>query len=163
MTTTAYLDTCIISGLAKQDIALAEQTALLKILEAQKSGKVALVTSDMARREIDNIPQQHRIKHQFIYNLIAEVPIAKAFSTDTGLMLMGVGGGPRLAKEMAQLTTVLKDEPDAAHIFQSFKNGVLCFLTVDEATVISKAQEIENICGVRVMLPSGFVKEFLRP
>jgi hypothetical protein len=161
MVTKAYLDTCIISGMAKQDIAAAEQTALLTILQRQKSGEVALVTSDMARREIDAIPEQHRLKHQFIYNLIVEVPIAKAFRIDTGLMLMGVGGGRRLVKEMAQLTTLLKDEADASHIYQAFKNEVSIFLTVDERTVLSKAREIEGICGVKAMMPSGFVNEFL--
>lgn len=162
MTTKAYLDTCIISGLAKEDLAQAELAALLEILQQQKSGGVSLVTSDMARRELDNIPDQYRMKHQFIYNLIADVPTAKAFRVDTGLMLMGVGGGIRLVKEMAQLTTLLKDEPDAAHIYQAFKNDVLNFLIVDEATVLSKAKEIENICGVKAMLPSKFVKELIR-
>ena len=43
MVTKVYLDTRIISGMAKQDIAAAEQTALLTILQRQKSGEVGLL------------------------------------------------------------------------------------------------------------------------
>lgn len=157
----AYLDTCVISGLAKEDIAEEEQKALLIILKAQKCGDLTLVTSDLTRRELANIPSEYRQKHEVIYNLLADVPIAKAFRRDPGLMLMGVGGGVRLVKEMAQLTTLLKDENDAAHIYQSYKNEINHFLTVDSRTIISQKKEIENICGVLVMLPSEYVANFI--
>jgi hypothetical protein len=152
----AYIDTCVISGLAKEDIAQEEQTALLNILKAQKSGDLKLVTSDLTRRELENIPSEYRQKHEVIYNLVADVPIAKAFRRDSGLMLMGVGGGVRLVKEMAQLTTLLQDENDAAHIYQSYKNEINHFITVDSRTIISQKEKIEKICGVLVMLPSEY-------
>jgi hypothetical protein len=157
----AYLDTCVISGLAKEDIPQEEQEALLNILKAQKSGDLKLVTSDLTRRELENIPSEYRQKHEVIYNLVADVPIAKAFRTDSGLMLMGVGGGVRLVKEMAQLTTLLKDVNDAAHIYQSYKNEIYHFLTVDSHTIISQKEEIEKICGVLVMLPSEYVAKYI--
>jgi hypothetical protein len=158
----AYLDTCVISGLAKEDIALEEQNALLIILKAQKSGDLKLVTSDFTRRELDNIPEKYRHKHEVIYNLVADVPIAKAFRTDAGLMLMGAGGGVRLVKEMAQLATLLKDKNDAAHIYQAFKNEIYHFLTVDSRTIISQKEEIEKICGVLVMSPTEYVTNYIK-
>ena len=156
-----YLDTCIISGLAKQDISQKEQEALLTILQKRKMGELEVVTSDMSRRELEKVPDEFRLKHEFIYNLLTDVPIAKAFRTDSGLTLMGVGGGRRLVKEMAQLNTLLKDGMDAAHIYQSFKNEVFEFLTVDEKSILSQKNEIENICGVKVMFPSQFVENYL--
>ena len=73
----SYLDTCVISGLAKEDIAQEEQKALLNILKEQKSGDLKLVTSDLTKRELENIPYEYRQKHEVIYNLVADVPIAK--------------------------------------------------------------------------------------
>jgi len=73
----AYLDTCIVSGLAKGDLSLAEEAALLRILQARKAGSVELFTSEVTREEISKIPAEHRTIHFVIYGLLADVPLAK--------------------------------------------------------------------------------------
>jgi hypothetical protein len=87
----AYLDTCIVSGLAKGDLAQADTEALLEVLQRHKHGAVSLVTSRVTKEEIDCIPKKYRLPHEVIYNLLADLPVVKAFRTDSGLMLMGGG------------------------------------------------------------------------
>ena len=72
----AYLDTCIVSGLAKGDLTSDNVAALLCILEARKAGLVELFTSEVVREEISKIPLEHRTRHSFIYGLLADVPSA---------------------------------------------------------------------------------------
>jgi hypothetical protein len=88
----AYLDTCIVSGLAKGDLGPDEAAALLRILEARKLGRVELVTSNIANGKISRIPEAHRTLHAVIYNLLADVKAAAPYRADSGLLLMGVGG-----------------------------------------------------------------------
>ena len=77
---TTYLDTCIVSGLAKDDLKPDEQSALLRILKAWKRGSsLSLVTSQVAKDEIEKIPQAYREKHETNYNLISKIPVAKTF------------------------------------------------------------------------------------
>jgi hypothetical protein len=68
----AYLDTCIVSGLAKGDLGPDEAAALLRILEARNTRTVELVTSNIANGEISRIPEAHWTLHVVIYNLLAD-------------------------------------------------------------------------------------------
>jgi hypothetical protein len=69
----AYLDTCIVSGLVKGDLQPAQETALLRILEARKRGDLQLVTSETTKTEIDQIPEQHRRLHEARQKPVAPV------------------------------------------------------------------------------------------
>jgi hypothetical protein len=73
---TAYLDTCIVSGLAKPDTSVSDQEAFVNILRAHKAGKAKLVTSALTKQEIDRIPPEFRTPHAAIYLLIAEISAA---------------------------------------------------------------------------------------
>ena len=109
---TAYLDTCIVSGLAKEDLSDEELDALSRILEEYKGNNVHLVTSDLTKRELEKIPEGSRRKHSVIYSLLSDVPIVPLFRRDTSLALLGVGGGVRVHPIFARLNTELPDEPD---------------------------------------------------
>jgi hypothetical protein len=109
------------------------------------------------KEEIDRIPEMHRSKHEIIYNLLSNVPIAKAFRTDSGLTLMGVGGGVRLHPMLAKLNVLLPDEADARHIYQAAKNSVQYFLTTDARTILAHSEQIEDICQVKAVSPQMFV------
>jgi hypothetical protein len=67
-----------------------------------------LVTSRITKEEIDRIPKEYRLQHEVIYNLLSDLPVARAFRTDSGLMLMGVGGGVRLHPMLAKLQAISK-------------------------------------------------------
>jgi hypothetical protein len=153
---TAYLDTCIISGLARRDLSAQELAALERILAAHKRGEVSLVTSQIAKTEIERVPQAHRSPHEVIYYLLADVPAARFWRTDPGLMLMNVGGGRRQDRLFISLSRLLPDAEDAMHVFQAAKNGVGFLITTDHRTLIRFSGDIERLCGVRVLCPMAF-------
>ncbi|MBW1682874.1 MAG: hypothetical protein JRJ83_15870 [Deltaproteobacteria bacterium] len=161
---TAYLDTCIVSGLAKEDLDPAQLVALLKILEERKHGRVLLVTSPVAKEEIDRIPEEYRTKHEVIYNLLSDVPLARPFQIySRGLMGMGMGmhtgaGIKRLHPMLGKLTTLLPDEDDARHLYQAARNGVQYFLTADAHTILSYRERIGDICNVKAVTPMEFLE-----
>ncbi len=150
---TAYLDTCIVSGVAKGDLRLEEEEALLKLLQAWKHGAISLVTSSIAKDEINRIPSRYRVKHEIIYNLLNDVPVAQTHRTDSGLLLVGVGGGRREDPLLQALKGLLPDENDALHLFQAAKNGVTYFLTGDRSTILKHCKKIEEVCNVRAVRP----------
>lgn len=154
---TAYLDTCIVSGLAKEDLSDEELDALLRILEEHKGNKVHLVTSDLTKRELEKIPARYRRKHSVIYSLLSDVPIVPAFRRGRGLSFGGIGGGVRVHPILARLNTELPDEADAQHIYQAARNKVSYFLTTDCRTVLSRKVKIEDICGVKAVSPTEFL------
>lgn len=155
---TAYLDTCIVSGLAKEDLRDEELDALLRILEEYKGKKVHLVTSNLTKRELGKISTGYRRKHSFIYSLLFDVPIVPLFRRGRGLSFGGIGGGVRVHPIFARLNTELKDEGDALHIYQAARNEVSYFLTTDHKTVLSRKVKIEDICGVKAVSPTEFLK-----
>jgi hypothetical protein len=140
-----------VSGVAKGDLRPEEEEALLKLLQARKHGAISLVTSSVAKDEIDRIPPQPRVKHEMIYNLINNVPVAQPHRTDSGLMLLGVGGGRRADPLLRTLKGLLPDE--ALHLFQAAKNGVTYFLTTDQRTILKHYKEVEAACNVRAVSP----------
>jgi hypothetical protein len=154
----AYLDTCIVSGLAKGDLAHPDIEALLKVLQKHKKRALCLVTSQITKEEIDRIPQKYRLQHEVIYNLLLDLPVARAFRTDSGLMLMGVGGGVRLHPMLAKLNTLLSDEADARHLYQAARNDVRYFITTDTRTILRRKAEIEEISQVIAISPTEFLR-----
>jgi hypothetical protein len=156
---TAYLDTCIISGIAKGDIDPAELVSLLQALKAHRAGTIHIVTSDVAGREIEAIPCEHRLKHELIYNLLGSIPVAPRFRRMGSGMLMGVGGARREDPLSIELRKIIPDAGDVDHLYQGAKNAVPYFLTVDVRTILRHASEIEGVCGVKVRLPTQLLLE----
>lgn len=152
----AYLDTCIVSGLAREDLPPSETAALLRILRSRKRGELAVVTSAVARNEIERVPDHHRTRHEVIYTLLADVPAAATHRTDSGLALLGVGGGRREDPLFSALKGILPDAADAEHVFQAAKNNVPFFITADVRTILRHAIAVEQSCGVKVLLPTQF-------
>lgn len=157
----AYLDTCIVSGLAKDDLVPADASALLRILEARKAGRVELVTSDVANAEIKRIPEAYRTRHAVIYNLLADVPTVATHRTDSGLTLMGVGGGRREDRLFTELKSLLPDVGDAEHVFQAAKNNVAFLITVDRRSFLSHSAAVARLCGVQLITPIAFEEAVL--
>jgi hypothetical protein len=149
---TADLDTCIISGLVRWDLPEQELAALEHILAARKRGGVSLVTSYIAKVEIDRVSPTYRAVHTVIYHLLADVPSARFWHVDTGLMLMGVSGGTgrRQNRLFITLRNLLPDAEDAMHVFQAAKNTVCFLITTDHRTLIRFSGDIERLCGVTV-------------
>jgi predicted nucleic acid-binding protein len=156
--TKAYFDTCIVSGLAKEDLPEVEQAALLEVLRLYRAEKIELVTSALVKQEIDRIPEKPRRRHEIIYNLLADIPISNVSWTDSGLMMMGCGGGTRFDPLYSELRSILPDEADAQHIFQAIKNGAYYFVTTDRRTILRYAKMLQDRFGIRFVTPAELVK-----
>lgn len=152
---TAYLDTCVVSGLAKSDLPKDDLRALRRILEARKRGQVEVVTSPVTKKEINQIPDHHRSSHEILYNLLQDVPEAKTHRT-SGLSLVGVGGGPRQDPLLTALKGVLPDPSDAEHVFQATRNDVQYFITTDVRTLVRHTEAIQSLCGIKIVTPVQF-------
>jgi hypothetical protein len=150
----AYLDTCIVSGLAKGDLSLAEEAALLRILQARKAGSVELFTSEVTREEISKIPAEHRTIHFVIYGLLADVPLAK-----THYRIPPFRPAPMFRRQdplLASLEHLLPDAADALHVFQAAKAGLPYFVTVDRRTLLNHAAAVREVCNVQLVTPVEF-------
>jgi hypothetical protein len=150
----AYLDTCIVSGLVKEDLAESELDALAIILRLHKDGRLEVVTSAVTEGELSRLPDDVRRRHLTIYTLLHDVPVSEVDYTDSGLMLMGVGGGRRDKPLYAELKSMLPDEPDAQHVFQAIDARVRYFVTTDEKTILRHAGELEQRYELVALLPS---------
>lgn len=158
---TAYLDTCIVSGLAKEDLAQEQLIALGKILRARRAGQVELVTSSVTQQEIEKVPVSFRAKHDVIFNLLCDIPVAVTHHTDAALFLL-VGAGCREDPLYAKLKAILPDENDAMHTFQAAKNSIEFLITVDRRTFLTHARAVRDACGVELMTPGTFVGKVIQ-
>ena len=152
----AYLDTCVVSGLAKAYIGTADIAALQRILEAREVGALDLVTSELTQQELNHIPAKYRLPHSTIYSLLTHVPLAPEHR-----LLPPFTPAPMFRREDALLTSlsaILPDAKDAAHAFQAVKNSADFLITVDYRTFRSHAAEVERLCGLRIVGPSEVVQ-----
>ena len=58
-----YLDTCIVSGLIKEDLGEDEFVTLDRILEAWQAHQVDLCTSKVTSEELSKVPDRYRREH----------------------------------------------------------------------------------------------------
>lgn len=147
---TAYLDTCLVSGLAKNDLKELEQTSLFSLLGMHKQGRIQVVTSKVTKQEL-NRHQGGLDQHEAIYNLLRDVPLASEGNPD-GMLLMGVGGGADPL--FSELKALLTDVDDARHVFQAIHNKVDYFVTADERTILAHAGTLDERYGLKARLPS---------
>lgn len=150
-----YLDTCIISGLAKEDLIEQEYEALKFVLGLRKKGAIQLVTSPVAKAELDKIPVKWRNKHENIYNLLNDVPM-KRFRSIPFLDLMDLTGLGRLNRDYLKLRQLLADEEDAKHVYQAVRNGIQVFLTTDFRTILRNRAVVEEAFLIKLRKPSEF-------
>ena len=151
-----YLDTCLISAIAKSDLKIKEQQALTSLYNRYISKEIELFTSEHVEEELNKIPVQYRQQHLDIYEMFSSVPKLRV----GGLTRMGPGGGPMANPKkriMNSLTTLLPDEDDAWHLFIASQNRISYFVTADESTIIKHKDKIKNICGLEVLLPSKYL------
>ena len=151
------MDTCIVSGLARNDLKEAEFDSLMSLLKKYKDGLIHITTSEVTIAEIKKIPIQFQTQHNIIYNLISNVPTAQKYNTNSGLTLMGCGGGSTKDVLYVALENILPDKEDAEHIFQAIKNNATHFLTTDEKTIIKFKKDIENLAKISIMTPSQLI------
>lgn len=152
----AYLDTCIVSGLAKGDLTPEEEAALVRILQARKTGSVELFTSEVAQQEIAKIPAEHRTKHSVIYSLLTDVPLA-----NTHYRIPPFKPAPMFIRKdslLVSLERVLPDAADALHVFQAAKANLTHLITVDRRTLLVHAAAVLQVSNVQLVSPVEFLQ-----
>lgn len=149
-----YIDTCIISGLVRNDLQSNEIESLYTLLRLFENGSINLITSEITRIELDKIPEKYKRPHLELYQIFQNVPLAKTYKT-THMSLLGVGG-TSIDPLYLGLQKILPDENDILHLFQASKNGAKIFITVDIRTILKFKAEIKNLCGLLVMTPYYF-------
>jgi hypothetical protein len=157
----AYLDTCIVSGLAKNDLSADDSAALLRILQAHKLGTLELVASDLVRGEISKIPENYRPPHSVIYNLLKDVPLVPSHQRTPPFRPTDFPFGVRPDPLLMRLVEILPDADDAAHIYQAAKNDVRYVITADKRTMVRHSVAVTNLSGVTILTPVEFERVVL--
>lgn len=157
----AYVDTCIVSGLAKGELSTTDVDALRHILEAHKTGRIELIASPLVRKEIEKIPAEYRSAHSVIYNLLADVPLAKTQQRTPPFRPIDFPFGLRKAPLLEKLEALLPDETDAEHVFHAVNSGVRYLLTVDRRTMVARSDAVSRLCGVQLLDPCAFRERVL--
>ena len=147
---TVYLDTNIISAMAKLDLPQDELAALEKVLDVYQAGLLGLYTSDLAKQELDCIPEQFRQNHVRLFRLIRLVagepentpPISE------GLQLRAT-----------RLQTCLSVN-DFNHLMQAVSGGAEIFLTLDSGVRSQKA--LAGELEIAVLSPRELESELRR-
>jgi len=126
--TTAYLDTVLIVGLAKSDLAPAELAAMFDLLELQKAGSVGLRTSPLAKEELSRHATSGRNVEEAIYMLLEDLPVVEeqfATAAMLGSLMFGANAGPIVKDELlGKLAEIGLQEDDARHVFQAARNDI---------------------------------------
>jgi len=151
----AYLDTCIVSGLAKSDLSSIEQEALKKILDLHEAESVELCTSAEVEEELSEIPDEHREPHLQVFRRFLDLPRAKTGAL-TSLGSLGPMGNPR-TRRLNGLKEAGLDDTDAMHVFIAASNRMKYFVTTDKKTILRHADQIQAVSGVHAILPSDFL------
>ena len=147
-----YFDTNIVSCMINNDLLEEEITAIEQILSIWNSGTIEIRTSKITEDELKNIPNESKTNHLAIYKLIRKVPLIPQVTTNSGLTLMGVGGGNKEDPLYTQIKKLLELN-DANHMFQAIKNNMDIFLTADKK-IINKNNAIKQLAKIEAVKPT---------
>ena len=153
-----YLDTCIVSGLAKGDLAPPDVRALEWILQQHKQRHLRLATSAVTKFELAKIPARFRIAHSAVNELLDVVPARVTF---------GFWGAERAIEDpnwwtFERLTWLLPDAIDAEHLTFAIQAGFHHFITTDERTILRHKRKLLSDFDVRAMSPRAFKRYWVR-
>lgn len=154
----AYLDTCLVSALVKQDIGAAELEALERLIEMNRQGEVSLACSSVVEDELAKLPEHIAERHLRMLKRFQDLPKVRV----GGVTRLGAAGIPTAnprRRLWERLRECLPDEPDAQHVFVAATNRFGFLVTVDRKTMLSRADAVRAACGVRLVSPTGMVAE----
>ena len=152
----AYLDTVLVSGLARNDINEHELDALRTIHRIFLDGEIELFASKFVRDELARIPEQYRAPHLSVYDLFLKVPKVEPGPRTIISPLILPMSNPR-RRTWEKLTSLLPDESDCQHLLTAQFNRIEYFVTVDEKTILKHRNKLREIIGVKAVLPSELI------
>ena len=152
----AYLDTCVISALAKGELSPADSAGFVAISRAVDRSDLTLCASTVAKREIDQIPQAFRQTHLTEYNALRILRGSASTNWIDDRAASPTFGQPRIHPTFDGFTKVVSDRADAEHLFQAKVNGVTDFITTDRRTILNKAPQLRAAFGINAYSPAEY-------
>lgn len=152
-----YVDTCVLSAVAKSELPSVEHTAWDQIAGMVQSSAVTLFSSRVALEEIGVIPPAHRGPHIVQYDAVAKVSSDITYEEYNSAIEM-----PEEAEEplFSELRDSLPDENDARHLAHAKLDGIAHVLTLDGKTILKYRTRLRDRFGILVFRPSEFVSSF---
>ena len=117
------------------------------------SSDVSLVSSTVAREELEKIPPQHRDPHLTQHNLLGQLSSGRTTWIDP------ITGGATNDPVYQALTDLLPNSPEAPNTYSKHIVITTTFLTTDEKTILRYSGRIRDISGVNVTLPREFIAQ----
>ncbi len=164
-----YLDTNVVSAIAREDFPPDEMRALKQLLELSNTGKIELRASEVARREIESYKGEDKRTVEIVYLLLQKIPFVEDHEVlgfhNQWDQWGGGGSFPLVADDpiSSELQKIDVERRDAHHLLVAIRAGCDVFLTFDERTILNRREEIEwrlsQIHNIRLMKPSEFVRQ----
>ena len=156
---TAYLDTCLISGIARNDLQPREQDALRELLGLYERGTLRLLTTSVAHDEISRIPEEYRAPHEDVYSRLLNVPTVRVggLTRPSSIGLPMANPNWRLWRGLNSLLT----DDDAKHVFQAIKHRVTFFVTVDCQTILRHEMVLKERFRLNALSPSATLESLI--
>lgn len=166
-----FMDTNIVSGLAKRDFPEQTVDAFFDVLDLSKSGQLQLWVSDLVLHELQEIPSDSRYYHDLIYRLLGNIRLKSTRVTDDlmniqrGVWPLSVATSKHpLLKKLDAIIPPFANESrerarrhDISHLYQCIRNNIDVFWTEDRETVLSHAQELREL-GVLALNTSELIQ-----
>lgn len=142
MQKTVYLDTCIISRISQPESenSVKEKKATKELLNLHNKKNIILVTSEIAREELNKIPVEYKDKHLKTYDILDKVQTITAIKPAmfNSYMLNAVPfnfGGNSLYNELMCNKDKRIQEEDIMHLVHYKENKIDIFCTRDRKLI----------------------------
>ncbi len=153
-----YVDTCVLSAVANNELPPVERAAFDQITDMVRSSAVTLFSSHVASEEISRIPRPYFARHLEQYDALGKVSSDltwEEFNPATEITDLEVED-----PVYEELRELLPDKNDAQHLAQAKLASIDNVLTLDEKTILRFAPELRDRVGLLVFKPSEFVLWF---
>lgn len=152
-----YVDTNVLSAVAKGELPAIEQAAFDAVAALVRSSAVTLLSSPVTLEEMNLIPPAHRGPHIFQYDAVAKVSSEITwYELDPAIEMLDEVEDP----VFIELRDFLPDENDARHLAHAKLEGIDHTLTLDRRTILRYAPQLRDRFGMMVYKPSEFISWF---
>jgi len=149
-----YLDTNVVSAIAREDFPEDEMRALKQLLELSNTGNLELRTSEVARREIESYKGEDKRTVEIVYLLLQKVPIIEDHK------VLGYHSTYPLVEDhpiSAALRQMRLERADAHHLMVAIRAQCEVFLTRDEG-ILRRHAEIKARFRIRPLTPATLAR-----
>ena len=158
-----YVETSVLSAVARREPEY--WPALLRLPKLFEERSIQVVTSEVTLKEIERIPDEYKVPHEWLYFFLKKDPFVAEqslagfnISIDRTTLICS----PRHEEDdifRKLFRQIGLEHVDAHHLTVAIHNRSDVFLTCDRRTILNKRAQIEEEFSIRVMLPPELVKQ----